>query len=208
MISHRTASLALTLLVLLPAAGQAQTPPRPARAAAAASPPAPAPTPAPTPAAAPPVPAAPQQTTASFADWTLRCNRVGPAPGTQFCEIGQGIQRDDRPVAQMAIGRPTKDQPMRLTVLVPNNVSFAAPVLLAPPREGDGASLELPWRRCLPGGCTADAPLNDEALRRMRGWTEPARVVFPDAAGRPTALPFSPRGLPQALDALMKEEGN
>lgn len=201
----RTIRPALAALLLLSAAASgpvaAQTrpaAPRPAAAPAAAAPAAQPP--------ANPVPAAPQQTTASFGDWTLRCNRLGPAPGTPFCEVGQTVQREDRPVAQIAIGRPGRGQPLQLTLLVPPNIVLSAPATLLGPREAE-PPLELGWRRCLPAGCIADAPVPDEALGRLRGWAENGRVAFQDGAGRPAALPFSPRGLSQALDALAREDG-
>lgn len=166
------------------------------------------PTPAPAAPAAPPaVPATPQQTTASFADWVLRCAR--PTPPAQVCEVVQGVQRDDKPVAQIALGRPAKGGALQLTVLVPPNVAFGPAPVLLPGREGEAPALaDLTWRRCLPGGCIADAALSDDVLRRLRGWTDTGRIAFLDGAGRTAVLPFSPRGLPQALDALAKEEGN
>ncbi len=199
MVSFRAMAVSAAVLAGLVAAGLATPlaaqPARPAKPLAA-SPATPAPA----------VPATPQQTTASFADWTLRCSHL--ASGAQFCEVAQNVQRDDRPVAQIALGRPGKGQPLQLTMLVPPNVAIApAPALLAG-KEGDAAPVaELAWRRCLPGGCMADVALSDDAVRRLRGWTEPGRIVFADSVGRPAALPVSPRGLSQALDALAKEDG-
>ena len=148
--------------------------------------------------------ALPQTTTASFADWTLRCNR--PAPGAQSCEVVQAVGSQDRTVAQIALGRLAKGQPMHLTIAVPASVSFAAKPTLLTMNDADAPVVDLTWRACLPTRCLADAAPPDETLRRIRGWTEPARIVFQDAAGRPVTLPVSPRGLPQALDALAKEE--
>ncbi len=147
----------------------------------------------------------PQQTTASFDDWTLRCSR-GAAPG-QMCEIGQGITNQDRPVAQIALGRVAKGQPMLLTIFVPPNVSFAAAPGLMMAKEGEPPVLELVWRRCLPAGCMANAVVTEDVLRRLRGWAEAGRVVFADGVGRAVVLPFSVKGLGAALDALVKEEG-
>ena len=158
-------------------------------------------------ASAPPAPAAavalPQQTTATFGDWTLRCSR--PTGAAKFCELAQGAQRDGKAVAEMAIGAAGAGQKLQFTLLVPTSVSFAAVPTLTPP-SGDGAGLSLNWRRCLPVGCFADAELGDDALSRMRAWTQPARVVFTDGAGRGTMVPVSPLGLSQALDALAKED--
>lgn len=158
-------------------------------------------TPAPVPAAA--AATEPQRTTATFGDWTLRC--VRPEHGTPACEVSQVLYDKSQPVAQTALGRPTRGEAMRLTVQVPPNVLLAtAPRLLG--AEGD-APIELTWRRCLPVGCFADAALTEDQVKRLRGRTENGRVVFQDGAGREAAIPFVPRGLPQALDALSKEDG-
>ena len=175
---------------------RAPTPPAPAAAPVAAPTPTAAPTSAPSP--------APQQTTATFGDWVMRCT-AGEAG--QLCELVQGVQRDDKPVAQMAIGRPGKGMPMQFTLLIAPSVAFAAPPTLSPAKESDGAPLRLEWRRCIPGACMADTPLTDDALRTIKNWSEAGRVTFLDAAGRPTALPVSPRGLGPALDALALSDG-
>ena len=187
---HVSLAVALCATTLSPAA-TAQA----ARTPATSSPPA---------AAAPANPAVPQQTTASFADWTLRCTRVSPA--AKLCEVVQTITAQEKPVAQIAFGRVEKSQPMHLTVLVPTSVTFATSPALATLRDGDAPLVELAWRRCLPGGCLAEGTVSEDALRRARTATDPARVTFADGSGRVVALPFSPKGLPQALDALAKED--
>ena len=149
--------------------------------------------------------AVPQQTTATFSDWTLRCSHASPT--AQICEVAQSINSQDHTVAQIAIGRVAKGQPLHLTILVPPSVSFAAAPALVPAHDGEQAVLALAWRRCLPGGCMAEGTMTDEMMRRVRGWIEPARITFADGGGRTIALPFSPAGLPQALDALAKEDG-
>lgn len=209
MISLRvTLVAAATLAAGLPGFAEAQPAQRPVPGRPqnpAASEPVPTPTPAPALAI---VPATPQQTTAVFADWTLRCTRAVAGPMQQFCEVVQSIQREDRPVAQIAVGRPAKGQPMQLTVLVPPSVSFGAPALLSTGRNGDAAVVDMVWSRCLPAGCIAGSVLADDALTRLRGWAEPGRITFQDGEGRAAALPFSPRGLAQALDALAREESS
>lgn len=146
----------------------------------------------------------PQQTTATFSDWTLRCGRSAPA--VQVCEVVQSITSQEHVVAQVAIGRVARGQALHLTILVPPNVSLSPEPTLSTMRDGDPAVIETTWRRCLPSGCLAEGTINDDAMRRIRAWSEPARVVFADAAGRQAVLPFSSRGLSQALDALSKED--
>ena len=70
---------------------------------------------------------------------------------------------------------------------------------------GTANLFDLAWRRCLPGGCFADIVLTPEALKTMRARTEPANLLFRDVGERDITLPFSMRGLTQALDAMAKE---
>jgi invasion protein IalB len=155
-----------------------------------------------------PVDAEPNSTTASFGDWALRCQRLGNGADAQrVCEVGQQIRAQDQqsPVAELAIGRLKKADPLRLTIVLPVNVTFSNP----PSFSADGKMpepLDLGWRKCLPGGCIADALLKDEVLRRWKVQTNAVgRITWTDAAGRDLAVKLSFRGLTQALDALSKE---
>ena len=154
-----------------------------------------------------PVDAEPNSTLANFGDWALRCQRLGNGAETQrVCEVSQQIRAQDQqnPVAELAIGRLKKADPLRLTVVLPVNVTFSN----APSFSADGKApepLDLGWLKCLPGGCIADALLTDDMLRRWKAQTNVVRVTWTDAAGRDLAIGLSFRGLTQALDALSKE---
>lgn len=159
------------------------------------------------PAAQPPVSATPERTTASFGDWTLRCERPDlPAGAPRICEIAQAItvQGQQAPVAQIAFGRIQKSDPLKATIVLPLNVTLTSPVMLAT-GEKDSKPLDASWQRCLPIGCLAELPLRDELLRRLRGISEAGAILFKDASGRDIRLPLSFRGLAQALDALSRE---
>jgi len=122
------------------------------------------------------------------------------------CEVTQQIRAQDQqnPVAELAIGRLKKADPLRLTVVLPVNVTFSK----APSFSADGKPpepLDLGWRKCLPGGCIADALLTDDVLRRWKTQANAERITWTDAAGRDLAIGLSFRGLSQALDALSKE---
>jgi invasion protein IalB len=154
-----------------------------------------------------PVDAEPNSTSASFGDWALRCQRLGNGAEIQrVCEVTQQIRAQDQqnPVAELAIGRLKRADPLRLTVVLPVNVTISNP----PSFSADGKApelLDLGWRKCLPGGCIADALLTDEVLRRWKSQTSAEHVAWTDAAGRDLAVGVSFRGLTQALDALGKE---
>ena len=176
-------------------------------ASAQSASPKPAAPPAAAPAPAAAIPAEPSSTTASFGDWTLRCQRLADAGKTvRICEVAQVLQAQGQqtPIAQVALGRVANGEPVRVTAVMPVSVSFPSSVQITM-GEKDAKPLELPWRRCLPTGCFAETAPGDDVLKQWRKAGEPGRILFKDAAGRDLALPLSARGLDQALDALAKE---
>lgn len=167
----------------------------------------PAAQPASTAPAASPVPTEPSSTTASFGDWTLRCQRITDAGKTmRVCEVAQVLQAQGQqsPIAQIALGRVANGEPVRITAVMPVSVSFPSSVQIVM-GDKEAKPVDLPWRRCLPTGCFADIAPGDDVLKQWRKATEQGRILFKDAAGRDLALPLSSRGLDQALDALAKE---
>jgi invasion protein IalB len=192
-------------LVVLVSSAMAQTAPKPAAAAppAAASPPAATP-----PAAA--VAAAPSRTTASFGDWTLRCDRVADAtPPKRSCELGLTVQHagDQSVLAQVAVGRPAAGEPLRFTAVLPANISVGTAPKLAV--EGkDAGAVEVAWVRCLPGGCIATAGVSDDLLRKLKAAAVAGQLEYRDAAGHEIKLPISWRGFGEAFEALGKEAVN
>ena len=155
------------------------------------------------PAAPPPVSAEPKTTTATYGDWTLRCETSSGEGAHRFCEVVQTmqVQGQQAPVAQVAFGRPAGTSDLHFIAVLPVNVFFPSTVRVDTDPK-DEHPLELAWRCCLPGGCFADGLANGEALGRWRTASTPGRLQFKDAAGRDAVLPLSFRGLAQALDAL------
>lgn len=154
-----------------------------------------------------PVSNEPETTTASFGDWTLRCSFVENAgQRLRLCEVIQSLtlQGQSSPFAQIAIGRVGPKEPTKLTIVLPNNITLPSLVRFSID-EKDTSPMDLSWRRCLPGGCYADADLKDDMLGRWKLQSEKGQLQFDDAAGRKVTLPFSFRGLAQAVEALSKE---
>ena len=164
---------------------------------------------APPPAAAPaPVSSDPQTQTATYGDWTLRCQRGADTAGARrACEIVQSVtvKGQTTPLAQIAIGRIDASDPLRMTVVTPNDISFPSSVRVAMD-EKDAQPTELAWTRCLPAGCFATGAPNAEALKRWRSSADTGRMVLKSGAGQDVAIPISFRGLAQAMDALAKEK--
>jgi invasion protein IalB len=165
--------------------------------------------PKPTPEASPkkdaePVSSDPQLTTATFGDWVERCQRVTAAGETRkVCEVALTVTAtgQNAPLAELALGRARKADPLRLTLVLPVNVGFpGAPKLTL---EG-GEALELVWRQCVPAGCFAEAGISGEQLSALRE-AKGAKVESKAAGGQAFNFAVSLRGLPQALDAMARE---
>ncbi|RAI32442.1 invasion associated locus B family protein [Rhodoplanes serenus] len=150
----------------------------------------------------------PTRTTATYDDWTVRCETppaTPPATTQKICEIfqTQQLQGQAVPTWQVAIGRAAKADPLRLVVQMPVNVWLAAaPRLVLDDKQ---SPLALAHKRCMPAGCFADAELGDDMLRRLRARTEPGRIEYKDAIQRDVAVPLSFKGFAAALDALAKQ---
>jgi invasion protein IalB len=153
------------------------------------------------------VDATPTNTSASFGDWVMRCQRLGNGAETlHVCEVAQQIRAQDQqnPLAEVAIGRLKKSDPLLLTVVLPVNVAFPNSPSFSPDAK-DSDPLDLGWRKCLPGGCFADVVLKDDVLQRWKTQSGNGRITWKDAAGRDFAIGVSSNGLAQALDAFSKE---
>ena len=153
-----------------------------------------------------PVGAEPEATTASYGDWLLRCQRITTVGAAQqVCDVTQTVQAQGQqnPLLQLSFGQPVAKEPIKLTIYAPVNVSFPSVARLAVD-DKDTQPAELIWRRCQPGGCVADLEIKEELLKRWRAQFGGGVVKIVDATGREIAIPFSFRGLAQALDALLR----
>lgn len=159
----------------------------------------------PAPAAPPAQPSSPQRTTATYDDWTVRCEtRTGP-PVVKACEMVQAVtaQGQANPIAQVAIGRATAKDPFRVVFQLPVNVWIPAGVRLV--YDTKVAPIPAGFKWCAPAGCFADLDLNAELIKRMRALSVQGRFEFKDAGQRDVAIPVSFKGFGTAYDALLKE---
>src|ERR1700680_2783909 len=62
----------------------------------------------------------PQRTSASYDDWTVRCETLS-APAQKSCEIVPVVQMQAQanPLSQIAIGRATKNEPLKIVFQLP-----------------------------------------------------------------------------------------
>jgi len=157
--------------------------------------------PAPPPAAAA---TTPQRTTASYEDWTVRCEMRG-TPAVKSCEMAQAVSAPGQanPVTQIAIGRAGPKDPVKLVFQLPVNVWIESGVKFIYDAKAQPLSASFKW--CAPAGCVADLDLNNDMIKRLRAITAQGKFEFKEAAQRDVAIPVSFKGFGQAFDALTKE---
>jgi invasion protein IalB len=147
---------------------------------------------------------APQRTTATYQDWTVRCETRGTPPA-KSCEMVQAVtaQGQASPVTQVAVGRASKTDPVKMVFQLPVNVWIPAGVRFT--YDPKATPLAAAFRWCVPAGCFADLDLKDDMVKRLRGLAAQGRFEFKDAGQRDVAIPVSFKGFGQAFDALSKE---
>ena len=148
---------------------------------------------------------APQRTTATYEDWIVQCQMQTGSPPQKACEMTQVTQVEGRniPFSRVAIAQPIKNQPFKLVVQLPVNVSLLVNVRIQISDSDPG--LAAPFARCVPTGCFADIEVNDDALKKFRATSGAGKLSFADAGGHNVAVPLSFKGFSQAFDALAKE---
>ena len=161
--------------------------------------------------APPPVSTEPQNTSATYGDWTLRCSRTAQGDKeVRVCEVVLPFvaqaQGQSQTIGQLAIGHITTNtkDPLHVTFIVTPNVAFPSDVKLMSD-DKDAQPVTLSWSSCTAQACRADGEFKDDLLKRWRALTANGKLVFKAATTeQPVPLPISTRGLAQALDALAK----
>jgi invasion protein IalB len=148
----------------------------------------------------------PQQTTATYDDWIIRCEVFQGPPMRKSCEMVQYTQAKGGQggvISQVAVGRAAKSEPLRLVVQLPIGIWLPSGVKLVADAKDPG--LVAAFKRCLPQACFADVDISSEQLRRYRTTTEQGQILFKDGNQKDAALPVSFKGFGTAFDALAKE---
>ncbi|MGH6680052.1 MAG: invasion associated locus B family protein [Bradyrhizobium sp.] len=142
----------------------------------------------------------PQQTTATYGDWTVRCHFHGT---TKTCEMDQTSQVRGRLLSQIAIGRPSKTAPFHIVFQVPIKVWLPAGVTLVTNEKAPG--LTATFKRCLTSGCFADTDLPEAVLKKFRAETRNGKLLFKNDAQKLVTIPVSFKGFAPAFDAMARE---
>jgi invasion protein IalB len=147
----------------------------------------------------------PDRTTATYGDWVLRCEY--PSGGGELsCEVAQTIlDQRGQALAQVTVRRAGATPSARLAV----SVQVGASATVAEPLRltiEDQPALTLPFRRCLPRGCFAEALQSDAELGGLARRAEAAKLEFRDGDGQAAVIPASLRGLAASVDAPRSAE--
>lgn len=144
---------------------------------------------------------APQSTTATYQDWVVRC--VVRTTG-KLCEMTQSTQIKGRaqPLTQIAIGRQSKNGPVKIVFLVPVNVWLPSGIKLV--TENKKTAVNAGFNRCVPQGCFAASALGDDTIKKLRGQKNNGTLQFKNAQQRAVGIPVSFKGFGAAYDAIGK----
>lgn len=143
----------------------------------------------------------PQRTTATYADWTVRCIMHGDS---KACEMVQTVQIKGRPepVSQIAIGHQTKDNPLKVVFEVPVDVWLPGGIELATAKKQNNITAN--FDRCIPVGCFAETNINDAETKSLSDMKKNGKLEFKNARKQEIAIAVSFKGFGDAYDALLK----
>ena len=143
----------------------------------------------------------PQRTTATYADWIVRCVVHSKA---KTCEMAQITEMKGRsqPLTQIAIGQRAKNGKLKVVFEVPVNVWLPDGVKLTTGKQK--ADITASFSRCVPVGCFAETDVGANEIKALRSLKENGKLQFKDARKQPIAVPVSFKGFAAAFDALEK----
>jgi invasion protein IalB len=147
----------------------------------------------------------PQRTSATYAGWVVQCESAAGRTPPKLCEMAQltEVRGKNVPFSRVALSYSGRGKPVRLTVQVPVNVSFASQVRIQTSDSDPG--IVAPFARCVPGGCFADFELKDGELMKFRAAHGSGKVSFADSGGHSVTVPLLFNGFSEAFDALARE---
>jgi invasion protein IalB len=104
-------------------------------------------------------------------------------PSAEVCDMAQVTQLQGKniPFSRVSVAHPDKGQPVKLTVQVPVNASFATDVHIQ--TGDDDPGIIAPFINCTPNGCFAEFALKDDMLKKLRSATSVGKFSFADAGG-------------------------
>jgi invasion protein IalB len=136
-----------------------------------------------------------QRTTATYDEWTVSC-----VENQKVCEItsSQQLEGQSAIASQITISGLAKDKPARISIQIPPNAWIASGIKLTADEKDTGIAAAFRW--CVPSRCLADVEVKQDILKKLADLGDrPGNLVFQDATQHDQKIPFSFKGLGQAL---------
>ena len=149
---------------------------------------------------APPAPAAqPEQTTATYGEWTVRCAGHEGLPPCDLLQVAVA-QDDGRQVLRLSLAHLGDGDRIGVQAWVPLGVRVSGGVLV----QVDGETVELEgfgFTRCEPGGCFIEGVVDEGSLSAFKRGKEGVLVVL-DGGGSPRVTRLGFVGFTAGLEAM------
>jgi invasion protein IalB len=149
----------------------------------------------------------PQQTTATYEDWIVRCETRPGSPPQKICEMVQFTHVKGRTgvLTQIAVGRPVRGHPIKLVIQVPIGVWLPSGATLAP--GGSNGNISATFKRCVPSACFAEVEIRDDTIRRLRTVHEGASCNSRMAVRRTSRFRYHSRDSGRPLTPCRRTDG-
>lgn len=141
----------------------------------------------------------------TYRDWLVSCatpqaTEAAPAPA-RVCEMRQELRRADgnQRVLTMALQPAAEGTGATVTMIAPFGLLLSQPITID---VADTRVLDVPFRTCLPAGCVATAPANQDAVDIMALGAE-AVVSMTSTDGQTLKLTVSLAGFTTAWNRLL-----
>lgn len=147
----------------------------------------------------------PQQTTATYGDWTVSCAVSPNAGGQKTCAVlqSQTIPGQSSPISRVVITRFKPNEPLRLSFQAATNVWVLTGVSFV--TEQSEPLLVAPFKWCVPARCLADIDLTEAVINKMRLQKTAGRISYKNALQADVQIPLSFAGFSEAMDAFQKQ---
>ena len=143
--------------------------------------------------------AEPEQTTATYEEWTVRCAARAEAPPCDMLQVAIS-QEDGRQVLRLSLAHLGEGDRIGMQALIPLGVRVSGGVLV----QVDGEAVEfegLGFTRCEPGGCFIEGVVDEASLSAFMRGREGVLAVL-DSANRPRGVRLGFAGFTAAFEAM------
>ena len=144
----------------------------------------------------------PEQTTATYEEWTVRCVARAEVPPCDMLQVAIS-QEEGHQVLRLSLAHLGEGDRIGVQALIPLGVRVSGGVLV----QVDGEAVELEgfgFTRCETGGCFIEGVVNEASLGAFMQGREGVLAVL-DSANRPRGVRLGFSGFTAAFEAMKAE---